>query len=190
MNLIILDRDGVINQDSDDYIKSVDEWIPIPGSIDAIAALSAAGFTVVVATNQSGISRQYFDEFELARMHQKMCSLVEEAGGEVAGVFFCPHGPDEGCDCRKPQPGLLRQIETEFATSVEGVPFVGDTAKDILTARLVGCVPVLVRTGKGVRTLEDASPGELDDVEVFDSLADFTASFISRQPKESERTLS
>lgn len=181
MNLIILDRDGVINQDSDDYIKSADEWIPIPGSIEAIARLSAAGFTVVVATNQSGISRQYFDEFELAHMHQKMCSLVEEAGGHIAGVFFCPHGPDEDCECRKPQPGLLRQIETEFATSVAGATFVGDTAKDILTARLVGCVPVLVRTGKGFRTLAEAAPGELDDVEVFDSLATFASEFLEQQ---------
>jgi len=182
VNLIILDRDGVINQDSDDYIKSADEWVPIPGSIEAIARLSAAGFTVVVATNQSGISRQYFDEFELARMHQKMFTLVEEAGGQIAGVFFCPHGPDEGCECRKPQPGLLRQIETEFAIPVAGVPFIGDTAKDILTARLAGCVPVLVRTGKGSRTLAEAAPGELDDIEVFDSLAGFVSSFLGRQP--------
>ena len=181
MNLIILDRDGVINQDSDDYIKSADEWIPIPGSIEAIAALSAAGFTVVVATNQSGIARQYFDEFELARMHHKMCSLVEAAGGEIAGVFFCPHGPDEGCKCRKPEPGLLQQIETEFGTSVAGAPFVGDTIKDILTARLVGCTPVLVKTGKGTRTIEETSSDELDGVDIFDSLADFVAAFLNQQ---------
>ena len=94
--MIILDRDGVINEDSDDYIKSVDEWIPIPGSIEAIAALSAAGYTIVVATNQSGIARKYFDVYELAAMHQKMSLLVEEIGGHISGVFFCPHGPEDG----------------------------------------------------------------------------------------------
>lgn len=173
MKLIILDRDGVINEDSDDYIKSVDEWMPIPGSIEAIASLSSNGYTVVVATNQSGIARKMFDEYELAAMHQKMCDLVEAQGGQIAGVFFCPHGPDEGCGCRKPLPGLLRQIECEFGIAVQGTPFVGDSTKDILAAKLTGCVPVLVRTGKGEASIASASANELDGVKIFPDLKHF-----------------
>lgn len=173
MKLIILDRDGVINEDSDDYIKSADEWIPIPGSIDAIAALSKAGYTIAVATNQSGISRHLFDEFDLAAMHQKMCDLVEEQGGEISGVFFCPHGPDEGCDCRKPGIGLLKQIESEFGTSVTDAPFVGDSTKDLLAAKLAGCRPVLVLTGKGAATRLECSHGELAGVDIHSDLNAF-----------------
>ena len=173
MKLIILDRDGVINQDSDDYIKSVDEWQPISGSIEAIANLSKAGYTVAVATNQSGIARGLFDEFELAAMHQKMCSLVEEKGGHISGVFFCPHGPEDDCECRKPKTGLIEQIECEFGTHAEQLPFVGDSAKDLLCAKLAGCKPVLVRTGKGEVTLAESSEGELDGVSVFNSLKDY-----------------
>ncbi len=180
MTLIILDRDGVINQDSDDYIKSVDEWVPIAGSIEAIAALSKAGYTVVVATNQSGISRGYFDEFELAAMHQKMCSLVEEEGGEISGVFFCPHNPDDDCECRKPKTGLLKQIECEFGTSVENLPFVGDSAKDLLCAKLAGCIPVLVRTGKGDTTLAESSESELDGVLVYRNLKEYVDSLLQQ----------
>lgn len=179
MKLIILDRDGVINQDSDDYIKSVEEWIPIPGSVEAIAALSSNGYTVVVATNQSGIARKLFDEYELAAMHQKMCGLVEEQGGQISGVFFCPHGPEEGCDCRKPLPGLLRQIECEFGMTVEGAPFVGDSTKDILAAKLTGCVPVLVRTGKGEDSLAAASQSELDGVQIFPDLKHFADALLA-----------
>ncbi len=181
MKLIILDRDGVINEDSDDYIKSEEEWIPIPGSIEAIAALSSAGFTIVVATNQSGIARKYFDEYELAAMHQKMSALVEDAGGQISGVFFCPHGPDDNCECRKPGLGLIKQIETEFGTSVEGAPFVGDTAKDILLAKLAGCRPVLVKTGKGAATLAEITNAELSGVQVSDSLGAFARSFLQEE---------
>lgn len=170
MKLIILDRDGVINEDSDDYIKSADEWVPIPGSIEAIAALSKAGYTIAVATNQSGISRHLFDEFDLAAMHQKMCAMVEEQGGEVSGVFFCPHGPDDGCECRKPGIGLLKQIENEFGTSVAGAPFVGDSAKDLLAAKLAGCQPVLVLTGKGAATRQECSDSELAGVAIHTDL--------------------
>ncbi len=179
MKLIILDRDGVINQDSHDYIKSVDEWMPIPGSVEAIASLSRNGYTVVVATNQSGIARKLFDEYELAAMHQKMCDLVEEQGGQISGVFFCPHGPEEGCDCRKPLPGLLRQIECEFGIAVEGAPFVGDSTKDILAAKLTGCLPVLVRTGKGEESIAAASESELDGVQIFPDLKHFADTLLS-----------
>ena len=112
--LVILDRDGVINEDSDDYIKTLDEWIPIAGSIDAIARLSRAGYSIAVATNQSGLARGYFDEVTLANMHALLCELVEEAGGQVDTICYCPHGPDEGCRCRKPAPGLLEQISAEL----------------------------------------------------------------------------
>lgn len=151
-SLVILDRDGVINQDSDNYIKSVDEWLPIPGSIGAIARLSQAGYKVVVITNQSGIARGYFDEIALANMHSYMCSLVENAGGSIDAVFYCPHAPDDGCDCRKPLPGMLNQIEEEFNLSVKNAFFVGDSEKDIDAGLAKHCRPILVRTGKGAAT--------------------------------------
>ena len=154
MKVIVLDRDGVINEDSPDYVKTEDEWIAIPGSIEAIADLSKAGFKIAVATNQSGLARELFDEFALARMHQKLCSLVEEAGGQVDAIFFCPHAPDAGCSCRKPQTGMLEQIESEFACSLQGQFFVGDSLKDLQAAAAFSCVPVLVRTGNGMETEE------------------------------------
>ncbi|MDY6984270.1 MAG: HAD-IIIA family hydrolase, partial [Pseudomonadota bacterium] len=116
--LVILDRDGVINEDSDDYIRTLAEWIPVPGSIEAIAHLSRAGYKIGVATNQSGLARGYFDEITLANMHAQLCELVEEAGGQVDTICYCPHGPDEGCRCRKPAPGLLEQISAELQIPV------------------------------------------------------------------------
>ena len=170
MKLVILDRDGVINQDSDSYIKSPEEWLPIDGSLEAIARLHQCGFRVAVATNQSGVARGLFDLYTLARIHQKMCSLAEESGGLIDGVFFCPHGPDEGCGCRKPQPGLLAQIASEFEVSLQGVPFVGDSLKDIQAARSAGCRPILVLTGKGGQTIETSDPAELSGVTVVADL--------------------
>lgn len=169
---VILDRDGVINEDSDAYIKSADEWVPIPGSIEAIARLTRAGLDVYVATNQSGLARGLFDEPTLSEMHDKMCALVEENGGHIRGIAFCPHGPDEGCDCRKPAPGLVRQIEQMAGRSANQAWFVGDTSKDILAARQTGAKPVLVRTGKGERTLEKGE--HLDGVSVVDDLRQAT----------------
>lgn len=168
---VVLDRDGVINQDSDDYIKSPDEWIPVPGSLDAIARLTRSGYRVVVATNQSGIARQLFDEYALARIHHKMCSMVEDAGGLIDGVFYCPHAPDANCTCRKPATGLLLQIEQEFACSLESCFFIGDTLKDVEAARAHGCRPVLVRTGKGVGAEQELLSEGLQSVPVFDDLA-------------------
>lgn len=150
--LVILDRDGVINHDSDDYIKSVEEWVPIPGSIDAIARLSKAGYKVIVATNQSGLARGYFDEITLANIHSYMRSLVEHAGGNIDAVFYCPHGPDDNCACRKPLPGMLNQIEAEFNIHLEHTFFIGDSEKDIDVALAKRCRPILVRTGKGTTT--------------------------------------
>ncbi len=171
MKLVILDRDGVINEDSDDYIKSPDEWHPIPGSIDAIARLTKAGYTIAVATNQSGIGRGYFSVTTLTAMHEKMLALVEEAGGEIACIRHCPHLPVDNCDCRKPKTGLVRQIEHTLQCSAEGAWFVGDTSKDIQVAKACHCHPVLVKTGKGMRTL--AKNNALENVQVFDNLGMF-----------------
>ena len=169
--LVILDRDGVINEDSDDYIKSLDEWVPIPGSIAAIARLSRAGCKIGVATNQSGIARGYFDEIALANMHALLCELVEEAGGQVDAICYCPHGPDAGCRCRKPAPGLLEQIGAELQMPIAGAWYVGDTAKDLQLGLAMGCKPILVRTGKGRHTEEQMDSATRRAVTVVDDLA-------------------
>ncbi|WP_448678456.1 D-glycero-beta-D-manno-heptose 1,7-bisphosphate 7-phosphatase [Pseudomonas nicosulfuronedens] len=168
MKLLILDRDGVINQDSDAYIKSLDEWIPIPGAITAIARLSKAGWTVAVATNQSGIARGYYDLAILDGMHQRLRELVAAQGGELGVVVYCPHGPDEGCDCRKPKPGMLLQIAQHYGAELRGTWFVGDSRGDLDAALAVDCQPVLVKTGKGERTLTKPLP---EGTLVFDDLA-------------------
>jgi D-glycero-D-manno-heptose 1,7-bisphosphate phosphatase len=170
MRLVILDRDGVINEDSDDYIRTPEEYIPIPGSLEAIARLKKAGYTVVVATNQSGIGRGYFDVKSLNAMHDKLNSLLAEVGGSVDGLFYCPHAPEDHCDCRKPAPGLYQQISQHFDIELTGVPVIGDSLRDIEAAWAVGASPILVRTGKGSRTL--ASSEDLDDVPVYDDLAE------------------
>ena len=151
--LVILDRDGVINEDSDDYIRNLDQWHPVPGSIDAIAQLYRAGYTVAIATNQSGLSRGYFGLDELEAIHQRLLTLVEQAGGEIAMIAYCPHLPDEGCDCRKPGTGMLRAISRELDMSVEGAYFVGDSLKDLQAGEAANCIPLLVETGKGQRTI-------------------------------------
>lgn len=170
MKLIILDRDGVINQDSDDYIKSPDEFIPIAGSLAAIARLKQAGFTVVVATNQSGVARQLFDIGILNSIHEKLQRELAHYGASLDGIFFCPHGPEDGCECRKPKPGLLREIATRFQIDLAGVPSIGDSWRDIVAARDVGATPMLVKTGKGTHTLEKHAL-ELDGIKVYDNLA-------------------
>lgn len=168
MKLLILDRDGVINQDSDAYIKSLEEWIPIPGSIEAIAQLSQAGWTVAVATNQSGIARGYYPLSTLDAMHARLRELVAGLGGEVGLIVHCPHGPDDGCDCRKPKPGMLVQIAGHYGIELGGVWFVGDSKGDLEAALAVDAQPVLVRTGKGEKTLAKGVP---PDTLVFDDLA-------------------
>ncbi|WP_346796973.1 D-glycero-beta-D-manno-heptose 1,7-bisphosphate 7-phosphatase [Halomonas sp. Bachu 37] len=171
--LIILDRDGVINQDSDAYIKSLDEWLPYPEAILAMARLSRAGYTLAIATNQSGISRGYYDLATLESMHSRLRELVSEAGGAIAHIAFCPHGPDDSCDCRKPKPGLLCQIRDALKfDSLERSWMVGDSLRDLQAGKAMGCRPVLVRTGKGRRT--EAQGKELEYVEVYDDLAAFT----------------
>lgn len=150
--LLILDRDGVINHDSDDYIKSVDEWQPIDGSLEAIARLTKAGYTIAVATNQSGIGRQYFSLETLTAMHDKMNHLVEQAGGKIAHIAYCPHLPGDECDCRKPKPGLIHQIEQATGLSAKGNWMVGDSLSDLQAGAAAGSKTALVLTGKGPRT--------------------------------------
>lgn len=173
MKLVILDRDGVINQDSDDYIKSEEEWIPLPGSIEAIARLCRAGFKVAVATNQSGLGRGYFSIAELDAMHAKLRRLVAEAGGRIDSIHFCPHKPEDGCSCRKPKPELLDAISSELGVGLEGTPLVGDSLRDLEAGLARGCTPILVRTGKGRATetkLAVLAP-PLKYAKVFDDLA-------------------
>ena len=155
MKLVILDRDGVINHDSDQFIKSPEEWRPIPGSIEAIARLNHAGYRVVVATNQSGIGRGLFDMAMLNRIHEKMYKALAQAGGRLDAVFFCPHTADSRCDCRKPRPGMLLEIGKRFNAELTGVPCIGDSLRDLQAAEAVGAAPMLVLTGKGEKTLRD-----------------------------------
>ena len=161
--LIILDRDGVINRDSKEFVKSPDEWLPLPGSIEAIARLSIAGYTLAVASNQSGLARGLFDRDALDAMHDKMHELVNEAGGRIDRIVICPHGPDDDCDCRKPRPGLFLQLGQHYGQSLEGVLAVGDSLRDLEAANAVGARPVLVRTGNGAET-EKKLYGELESV--------------------------
>lgn len=168
--IIVLDRDGVINEDSAAYIKSCDEWVPIEGSIDAIARLSKAGNKVCVATNQSGLARGLFDEVTLSTMHEKMRDLVDQAGGSIFTVCYCPHLPDAGCQCRKPGTALLAEIEQQCGHSLRGVPMVGDSLKDLQAARSYGLSPILVRSGKGSQTESELDRAEWN-VPVYDTLA-------------------
>ena len=167
--LVILDRDGVINFDSDDYVKSPAEWRPSPGSLEAIARLNQHGYQVAIATNQAAISRGLFDMKTLNAIHQKLHLSAQAVGAHIDAIFFCPHAADEFCDCRKPRPGLLKAIGERFDISLRGVPMVGDALRDMQAAFEVGCAPYLVLTGKGEKTLEKGGlpPG----TQIFDNLA-------------------
>ncbi|MBI5910128.1 MAG: D-glycero-beta-D-manno-heptose 1,7-bisphosphate 7-phosphatase [Betaproteobacteria bacterium] len=154
MKLVILDRDGVINRDSEQYVKSPDEWQPIAGSLEAIARFTQAGFRVVVATNQSGLGRGLFDMATLNAMHDKMHKAVNQLGGRIDAVFFCPHAQDAGCACRKPQPGMLVEIAERFNVALEAMPAIGDSLRDLQAADAAGARPILVLTGKGEQTLK------------------------------------
>jgi D-glycero-D-manno-heptose 1,7-bisphosphate phosphatase len=169
MKLIILDRDGVINLDSDAFIKSPAEWIPIEGSLHAIARLNQAGYRVVVATNQSGIARGLFDMRALNAIHQKMHNAALAAGADIDAVFFCPHAADENCDCRKPKPGMMHAIAERLDVRLKGVPVVGDSLRDLQAGFVVGCLPYLVMTGKGDKTF--AKGGLPPGTKVFANLA-------------------
>ncbi|HEX7080977.1 MAG TPA: D-glycero-beta-D-manno-heptose 1,7-bisphosphate 7-phosphatase [Gammaproteobacteria bacterium] len=165
--LVVLDRDGVINEDSDDYVKSPDEWRALPGSLDAIARLHAAGFDVVVATNQSGVGRGLYSMDTVDAIHARLRAEAGAAGGAIAGIYVCPHRPEDGCDCRKPRPGLLRKIEEDFRCSLRGVPFVGDKLTDVEAARAVGARPLFV----GGRSEADRRAAEALGVPIYPDLA-------------------
>ncbi|HUO43988.1 MAG TPA: D-glycero-beta-D-manno-heptose 1,7-bisphosphate 7-phosphatase [Burkholderiales bacterium] len=152
MKLVILDRDGVINYDSDLYIKSPDEWRPIPDSLEAIARLNQAGWRVVVASNQAGVGRGLFDMATLAAIHDKMHRAVMQAGGRIEAIFYCPHARDSDCNCRKPKPGLFEDIARRFNTDLTGAPAIGDSLRDLQAAAQVQAQPILVMTGKGRKT--------------------------------------
>lgn len=176
MKLLMLDRDGVINQDSDQYIKSPAEWKPIKGSIEAIARLTQAGWRIVVATNQSGVARGLFDMSTLNAIHDVMHKAVTQAGGRIEAIFFCPHAADSNCDCRKPRPGMLLEIEKRLNVPLAGVPYVGDSLKDLQAAVAAKARPILVLTGKGRKT-RDA--GELPEgTEIHADLAAFAAQLL------------
>lgn len=167
MRLVILDRDGVINLDSPDFVKSPEEWIPIPGSIEAIARLCSGGFTVAVATNQSGVGRGLLDEDTLHRIHQKMTDAVRTAGGELACIVYCPHHPDAGCSCRKPETGLLDIVARNLGAELDGVACIGDSERDLAAAVRAGARPILVLTGNGERALaawDGPAPDVCDDL--------------------------
>jgi D-glycero-D-manno-heptose 1,7-bisphosphate phosphatase len=154
MRFVILDRDGVINEDSAHYIRNVEEWRPLPGSLEAIAALSRGGYEVVIVTNQSGLGRGLFDRDALEGIHAALCAGVEAAGGRVGGIFYCPHRPEDDCACRKPRVALLEAIEARYGVPVAGSVLVGDSPRDMELARAKGCTPLLVLTGNGRDTAQ------------------------------------
>lgn len=168
MSLIILDRDGVINHDSDDFIKSPAEWEPIEGSLEAIARLNYSGFRVVVITNQSGIARGLLDVEMLNRIHSKMRRMLSQVGGRIEAIMFCPHGPDDNCSCRKPKPGSYNDLAHRLRISLDHVPAVGDSLRDIEAAQAAGARPILVRTGNGAKTEAAGIP---EGVPIYDDLA-------------------
>lgn len=184
INLIILDRDGTINEDRDDFVKSADEWVPLPGALEAIARLNQAGWQTVIATNQSGLGRGLFDMASLNAMHAKMNSMLSRVGGRIGAVFFCPHAPEDQCGCRKPLPGLYEQIGERYGADLKKVPVVGDSVRDIEAAVAAGCPPHLVRTGKGA-ALSDAQLAQLQaqipQLQVHADLAAFAESMIQRE---------
>lgn len=182
MKLVILDRDGTVNEDSADYVKSVDEWTPLPGALEAIARLNHAGWHVVIASNQSGLGRGLFDVATLNAMHVKMHQLLAKFGGRVDAVFYCPHAPEDRCHCRKPEPGLFEQIGERYGIELQGVPMVGDTLNDMIGALAAGCEPHLVLTGKGAawraRQLPDTFPKK---TQVHADLAGFAEFLLARE---------
>lgn len=176
MKLIILDRDGVINFDSPEFIKSPGEWVPIPGSLEAIARLNQAGYRVVVASNQSGIARELFDITTLNAIHHKLHTSAQQLGATVDAIFFCPHAAIDNCDCRKPKSGMFEEISKRFKISLKGVPTVGDSLRDLQAGFKSGCTPYLVLTGKGQKTFETGGlpPG----TQVFPDLASMVTSLL------------
>ena len=185
--LVIFDRDGTINQDRDDYVKSADEWIPMPGVLDAIARLNHAGWHVVVATNQSGLGRGLYDMAALNAMHAKMHKLLAAAGGRIDAVFYCPHSPDDHCNCRKPAPGLFEQIAERYGMDLSHVPTVGDTLRDLQAGAAVGCAPHLVLTGKGEKFQGKPLPPEFPAGTMVHHDVSAFADWLLQQPQPSSK---
>lgn len=184
MKLVILDRDGTINVDSDEFIKSPEEWVALPGALEAIARLNHAGWHVVVASNQSGLGRGLFDVVSLNAIHSKMHKQLAAVGGRVDAVFYCPHAPDDNCACRKPRAGLFEQIGERYGIELQGVPTVGDSARDAQAGAAAGCEPHLVLTGKGAALRgqplpESCPPG----TQVHEHLGAFAEFLIAREPR-------
>lgn len=176
--LIILDRDGVINEDSDEFIKTPEEWRPIPGSLAAIAQLNRAGHIVIIATNQSGIGRGLYTEQDLQQIHAKMQKNLAEEGGHIDGIYYCPHHPDQDCACRKPKPGLLKKIAQDYGIELKQALLIGDAERDIRAAQAVNCPAVLVKTGKGLKT--QASLTWSQDVPVYADLSEAVKIILER----------
>jgi D-glycero-D-manno-heptose 1,7-bisphosphate phosphatase len=174
---VLLDRDGVINHDSEDFIKFPEQWLPIAGSLEAIALLNDQGYKVVVVTNQSGIARGLFDNAMLEKIHEKMQRMVSEKGGKIDAIYFCPHGPDDDCNCRKPKPGLLESFAADNKVRLSGIAVIGDSLRDLQAALAVGANPILVKTGKGQKTLIE-NPDLT--IPVFENLYDAAKFIISR----------
>lgn len=181
MKLVILDRDGTINSDSEDFVKTPDEWVPLPGSLEAIARLTHAGWHVVIASNQSGLGRGLFDVASLNAMHAKMHKMLAALGGRIDAVFYCPHSPEEKCSCRKPLPGLFEQIGARFGVPLKGVPTAGDSVRDLLAGAAAGCEPHLVLTGKSAGYAGGGRPDGLPEgTRIHADLAAFVESILSR----------
>ena len=181
MKLVILDRDGTINADSDEFIKSPQEWQPLPGALEAIARMNHAGWHVAIASNQSGLGRGLFDVASLNAMHAKMHKLLSAHGGRIDATFYCPHTPEDGCSCRKPLPGLFEQIGDRFGVELRSVPVVGDSVRDLQAGSAAGCEPHLVLTGKGAQYRGVALPPEFPPgTRVHEDLAAFADWLVTR----------
>ncbi|MDO8280990.1 MAG: D-glycero-beta-D-manno-heptose 1,7-bisphosphate 7-phosphatase [Burkholderiaceae bacterium] len=184
MKLVIIDRDGTINADRHDFVKTVDEWVPLPGALDAVARLNHAGWHVVVASNQSGLGRGLFDVGTLNAMHVKMHKLLAAAGGRIEAVFFCPHKSEDDCACRKPKPGLFEQIGERYGVELAGVPAVGDSLRDLQAGVAAGCEPHLVLTGKGAALRDGPLPAAFPaGTTVHEDLASFASFLIAREAR-------
>lgn len=176
---VLLDRDGVINRESVDFIKSPEEWFPLDGSLEAIALLNEHGYKVVVVTNQSGVARGLLDAAMLEKIHAKMQHMTEEKGGKIHAIYFCPHGPDDDCVCRKPKPGLLEAFADDNHVSLSGMASIGDSLRDLESAQAVGASPMLVKTGNGLKTLNE-NPNL--NIPVFENLYDAAKHIIASRP--------
>ena len=181
MRLVILDRDGVINEDSDAYIKSPAEWVPIPGSLEAIARLCRYEYRVVIMTNQSGVARGLYNMDTLNKIHNRMLDQIHQKGGQIDAILFCPHGPDDHCECRKPKAGMFYELAERLKVNLTGVPSVGDSLRDLQAAQVVNALPVLVCTGKGAEAREQlvSTGSAIADIPVFEDLSAFAEGLLT-----------